>query len=379
MCRRITRLTRLSWFALASVLVVVAFTAVSPGTVPDQPVFSPAGGVEPVPGDGPPDVTLSYGLDIPIPPANDIRTAAAMGFDGLARLVSDLAATVEPGDASWEARGVERARDTAESGEQPSSGPQVERHGAGVEPRPRVTLYTVREGDTLWDIAQSRGISVNTLLGVNPEVSPSRLQVGQSIRILTVDGALHVVKPGDTLSAIAGKYQTDIGTIMEANGLDNADSLVVGTELILPGATPLIVHRATVASTAGGGTREVTGEFRWPVYGTLTSRFGWRWGRFHHGIDIAAAYGRVIVASRPGKVTFAGWNGGYGYCVIVSHGDGVTTLYAHASKLLVSYGQWVEAGQSVARVGSTGYSTGNHCHFEIRVNGVAVNPLDILP
>ncbi|HCW51563.1 MAG TPA: peptidase M23, partial [Clostridiales bacterium] len=102
------------------------------------------------------------------------------------------------------------------------------------------------------------------------------------------------------------------------------------------------------------------------------------WGRFHHGIDIGAPYGSYIRAARAGRVVFAGWKGGYGYTVILDHGDGVTTLYAHTSRLLVRYGQWVETGQVIAKVGSTGYSTGPHLHFEVRVNGVSVNPLFIL-
>ena len=97
------------------------------------------------------------------------------------------------------------------------------------------------------------------------------------------------------------------------------------------------------------------------------------------GCDIDGSYGQTIVASDGGKVTFSGWKSGYGYVVIISHGSGVQTYYAHCSSLLVSAGAEVYKGQAIARVGSTGRSTGNHCHFEIRINGTAVNPLSYLP
>ena len=113
-----------------------------------------------------------------------------------------------------------------------------------------------------------------------------------------------------------------------------------------------------------------------PVSGIVTSRFGTRWGRAHKGIDIGAPKGTTIYAAASGTVTFAeyGYGGGYGNYLIISHGKGVTTLYGHCTTLLVSAGQQVSQGQAVATVGSTGSSTGNHLHLEIRVNGVAQNP-----
>lgn len=126
-----------------------------------------------------------------------------------------------------------------------------------------------------------------------------------------------------------------------------------------------------------------TGTFQWPIRGRTISYFGYRsifGGRsYHSGIDIDGSYGQTIVASDGGKVTFSGWKSGYGYVVIISHGSGVQTYYAHCSSLLVSAGAEVYKGQAIARVGSTGRSTGNHCHFEIRINGTAVNPLSYLP
>lgn len=113
-----------------------------------------------------------------------------------------------------------------------------------------------------------------------------------------------------------------------------------------------------------------------PVSGTLTSRFGARWGRSHKGIDIGAPKGTTIVAAASGTVTYAqyGYGGGYGNHLIISHGNGVQTLYGHCTSLLVSQGQYVSQGQAIATVGNTGDSTGNHLHLEVRVNGVAQNP-----
>jgi murein DD-endopeptidase MepM/ murein hydrolase activator NlpD len=119
--------------------------------------------------------------------------------------------------------------------------------------------------------------------------------------------------------------------------------------------------------------------FIWPVNGRLTSRFGPRWGSFHAGIDLAAPTGTPIKASKDGIVAFAGWMGGYGNMILIDHGGGHTTGYGHQSRLAVRKGQYVDQGQIIGYVGSTGHSTGPHLHFEVRVNGVARNPLNYLP
>ncbi|MPM65190.1 Murein hydrolase activator EnvC [bioreactor metagenome] len=117
--------------------------------------------------------------------------------------------------------------------------------------------------------------------------------------------------------------------------------------------------------------------------GNITSRFGYRYifgsYSFHSGIDIANTYGTAIRAADGGTVTFSGWKGSYGKLVIVDHGNGKQTYYGHCSSMLVSVGDKVYQGQTIARVGSTGRSTGNHCHFEIKINGTSVNPTSYLP
>jgi murein DD-endopeptidase MepM/ murein hydrolase activator NlpD len=118
--------------------------------------------------------------------------------------------------------------------------------------------------------------------------------------------------------------------------------------------------------------------FIWPVHGVVTSGFGWRWGRMHEGIDIAVASGTPVVAAAGGVVIVAGWLGGYGNLVVIDHGNGVATAYGHNTTVTVGVGQIVGQGQLIAYSGNTGNSTGPHVHFEVRVNGAAVDPFGYL-
>lgn len=123
---------------------------------------------------------------------------------------------------------------------------------------------------------------------------------------------------------------------------------------------------------------EVSGGMVWPTPGCsiITSGFEWRWGSFHDGIDIGAAYGSTVVAAKGGKVIMSGWNGGFGYTIMIDYGGGIITLYGHNSSLVVSNGEMVKTGQPVAKIGSTGFSTGAHLHFTVKKNGTAVSPLN---
>ena len=128
------------------------------------------------------------------------------------------------------------------------------------------------------------------------------------------------------------------------------------------------------ASSTGTGTPSASG-FIWPVNGTVVSGFGWRWGRMHEGIDISTSSGTPTWSAAAGTVIHSGWLGGYGNLVVVDHGNGLATAYAHASAILVGVGQQVSQGETLSLVGSTGNSSGPHLHFEVRVNGAAVDPL----
>jgi murein DD-endopeptidase MepM/ murein hydrolase activator NlpD len=134
------------------------------------------------------------------------------------------------------------------------------------------------------------------------------------------------------------------------------------------------IRDAQAGGSNGSGTPSAAG-LVWPVNGPVVSGYGMRWGRMHEGIDIAAGLGTPIRAAAAGTVIHAGWLGGYGNLVVLDHGDGLATAYAHASAILVGAGQSVAQGQTLSLVGSTGNSTGPHLHFEVRVNGSAVDPL----
>jgi murein DD-endopeptidase MepM/ murein hydrolase activator NlpD len=138
---------------------------------------------------------------------------------------------------------------------------------------------------------------------------------------------------------------------------------------------------AAASMPSGGGS----GSFMWPCSGPITSYYGWRTHpifrtrRYHSGMDIAVDTGTPIHAAAAGTVIYSGWMGGYGYCVMISHGGGLVTLYGHNSSLVVGEGQRVSQGQVVAYAGSTGYSTGPHCHFEVRLHGEVTDPMNYLP
>lgn len=165
------------------------------------------------------------------------------------------------------------------------------------------------------------------------------------------------------------------GTKKVTTEIVSVDNMVESTSVV---SEEVLVEPVTEVIRVGTRKRAPTGTYIVPFNGTISSRFGWRVFRgkydYHTGIDFAGRSGSLIVASDGGTVTRAGWYGAYGYCVIINHGKGVQTLYGHCSKLLVKVGQKVAQGEAIARVGSTGRSTGPHVHFEIRVNGKAVNP-----
>lgn len=178
----------------------------------------------------------------------------------------------------------------------------------------------------------------------------------------------------DNLSIIE-KYSTELGELKQT---EEAVSTLYEQKKVVKKVT-VSSKKTTVSSgkTSSSGKAPNTGiSFAYPVASpNISSGYGSRWGRTHKGLDFAAATGTNIYASAGGTVTFSGWNsGGFGYLVIISHGNGTQTYYAHCSKLLCSVGQTVSQGQLIAKVGNTGRSFGSHLHFEIRVNGVSYNP-----
>lgn len=235
----------------------------------------------------------------------------------------------------------------------------------------RVITYIVAQGDNLENIARQHSIDVDTILGANPELKSELIQPGQQLNILSEKGVLHLVKEGQTFWSIARQYGLDWRKIQADNPEMEVDALQPGRKLFIRGAKP-------------GGEGDVSRgsidfTYRWPARGVLSSPFGYRWGAIHTGIDIAADSGEGIYAARSGRISFAGWMGGYGLAVVIDHGRGWETLYGHASELYVTPGDVVRDGQRIAAVGNTGYSTGPHLHFEVRNQGIPKNPLQYLP
>jgi len=244
--------------------------------------------------------------------------------------------------------------------------------------------YIVESGDILGSIAEKFELNISSILWANDLSFYSTIRPGQKLIIPPVDGLSYKVKKGDTLESIAKKYQSDINDIVEFNKLASVNDLIAGQDIMIPGGVkPTVVAPAPTRTIASVFTQPVTtpatetgGKLLWPTScRTITQYYGWR----HSGLDVGCPIGQPIYASEAGKVTTAGWNnGGYGYYVIINHGNGLETLYAHSSKLYVQKGDSVSRGDIIAAIGSTGRSTGPHIHYEVRVNGVRKNPLDYI-
>lgn len=269
--------------------------------------------------------------------------------------------------------------------------------------------HTVEAGDSLWTISRRHDVPVEALASANGLKLTSVLQPGQKL-IIPAGGraaaavrpspalrpappraaarpgetVVHIVRSGETMWDIARRYGARVEDLMALNELSHSEWIKPGQRLVISGGA-LPRHRQVAARTrasdpvmADARSVRVAGGFVWPARGVLTSRFGWRYRRHHDGIDLAAPRGTPIYAARDGTVEFAGWKTGLGRAVYVAHGGGVVTVYGHASRLHVQPGQRVKKGQLIASVGCTGWCTGSHLHFEVRVNGRAVDPLTYL-
>jgi murein DD-endopeptidase MepM/ murein hydrolase activator NlpD len=255
----------------------------------------------------------------------------------------------------------------------PISQPTEGRARPNATPTPqKVITYTVREGDSLWSIAARFGLDVDTLRWSNEDLArnPDLLSVGQELTILPVKGAYHTVQEGETVDAIALAYGVRPTVIMEypLNDLQPPYRLKEGQKLVIPGGRREL-HWPTPVLSPGS-------PFAWPVAGEITQGYSEK----HPALDLGAPYGSPVYAAKAGTVTHSGWaRTGYGYTVILDHGEGVQSLYSHMKGAWVTVRQKVERGQLIGEVGSTGHSTGPHVHFEIRVDGERVDPSDYLP
>lgn len=251
-----------------------------------------------------------------------------------------------------------------------------------VKPRDKIVIHKVQKGETVSTIAEKYGISTDTIRWANNLKSIHDLSIGQELKILPVSGVAHEVKKGETIYTIAKKYEANPQAVVDFPFNDFLDpgtfSLAMGTVLIVPEGTipqekpwsaPKPVITVPQEAIAGGG------QLAWPVGGTITQRFVW----YHKGIDIANSSAPAVLAAEAGTVVSAvkeRW--GYGWNIILDHGGGLQTLYAHLQDFYVGAGDKVNRGQAIGQMGSTGKSTGTHLHFEVHKNGVALNPFGFL-
>ena len=249
-----------------------------------------------------------------------------------------------------------------------------------VKNRDKIIDYVVQVGDTLSTIAQKFGLYTNTILWENNLSLYSTIKPGQTLKILPLNGLSYKIAKNDTLSKIAKTYQADVNKIIEFNKLASATDIQIGQTIIIPNGKKVVVYTATTKTTSIKDvfTPAPTSDSKllWPTNSRrITQYYGWR----HSGLDIGNKTGQPIYASESGSIEKAGWNnGGYGYYVIINHGGGIQTLYAHLSKIYVTLGQNVGRGHVIGAIGSTGRSTGPHLHYEVRVNNIRVNPLNYI-
>ncbi len=231
-----------------------------------------------------------------------------------------------------------------------------------------ISLYVVRVGDTLSQIAQMFDVSGKTILWANDISDPSTIHPGDSLVILPITGVRHVVKKGDTIKSIAKKYEGDVDDILAYNQIASIDGIQVGDTIVIPDGTISAPAPKKNSSKSGGALATGGGSagFTNPLPGSVKTQgiHG------YNGVDLSGvSVGSAVVAASGGEVIVAkasGWNGGYGLYVVIKHPNGTQTLYAHLSSVSVISGQTVSKGQKIGGMGNSGRSTGPHLHFEVR-------------
>lgn len=261
---------------------------------------------------------------------------------------------------------------------------------------PRQQTHLVARGESLWSISQANNMTVEELEAANPQIKNRQIKPNDELKlvkteplvdVLTVeevkvteripfmtiyvnDNSMYTAQTKVKTAGRTGEKEV-IYHVTKENGVETAR--VKAGENIIREPVNKIVAKGTKPAPKTG-----TGHFIWPLAsgGTITSHFGPRWGKMHYAVDIAAAAGTPIRAADGGVVKTSAYKGSYGNLVVIDHGNGYSTYYAHNSRLLVSVGERVVQGQTIALMGSTGNSTGSHVHFEIRKNGTPINPLN---
>ncbi len=253
--------------------------------------------------------------------------------------------------------------------------------------RTEVETYTVQPGDTVSSIAATYGLSVNTILWANNLSATSLIRPGNTLKIPPQNGLIYTIARGDTIRKIAETYQADELSILDANTDLDPNSLAVGKQIFIPDGVrpapkiapisqPTAISLKDILLPTGqtpdaASDLELENKLLWPAKSRrINQYYSWR----HRGLDIDGDTGDPAYAPEAGKVERAGWSNGYGYNVVINHGNGIKTLQGHFSKILVEAGDTVERGDVIALIGSTGWSTGPHIHFEVIINGAKTNP-----
>jgi murein DD-endopeptidase MepM/ murein hydrolase activator NlpD len=258
-------------------------------------------------------------------------------------------------------------------------------------PRTENITYSVQIGDTISTIAENFEVSVNTILWENGLTAFSLIRPGDNLRIPPQTGITHEVARNETLASIAQKYSIDINQILSANSLSVGTKLTIGSKIFIPNGKKIIIIPRAITSTPANSytglsviTNIIKGPSAGPVSGNkmhwpagvraITQYFSWR----HPAVDIAGPIGTPIYAADAGTIDFEGWGTGYGNEIVIDHGGGKKTRYGHMSKFIAKKGEEVSKGQVIGLMGSTGWSTGPHVHFEVMINGGKYNPLNYI-
>lgn len=229
----------------------------------------------------------------------------------------------------------------------------------------KIQTYKVKQGESLNGIAKKYGVSIDTICGSNNLKSYDYVDPGTTLRIPNKEGILYNMREGNNIAGLAAKYRIPVEKIIAENSFKNPDFVPQGEVVFIPDAKP----------------QNIFSGFLWPVNSRkINCGYGWRrnpfndeYSEFHRGIDIAARY-EWVKSTKYGMVSFAGWMGGYGNAIIIAHPGGWKSLYGHLSRIIVKEGQYVKQGQSIAKSGNTGRSTGPHVHFELLKQGEYTNP-----
>lgn len=276
--------------------------------------------------------------------------------------------------------------------------PAVQKKGIYLNREETVIVHDVQENETLSEIAAIYGLDMKTIIWANNISNPNNLILGSKLKIPSIDGVLHTVKEGDTVAKLSSQYNISEKLILEKNKMQN-DILTIGKTIVIPGGKPIVIIKKAPVYVAQSGAKRLqsskaqdyivpksqakiagSGKMTFPTTGNITQGYY----RSHLGIDIANTSRPSVWAARGGtvsKVVIEGWGGGYGKHIIIDHGKGLKTLYAHLGKVYVQVGQTVEEGQVIGQMGNTGRvygKTGIHLHFEVHVNGVKVSPWNYL-